>query len=266
MNNVEVFKNEDFGEIRTVMVDEEPWFVGKDITDVLGYINASKALRDHVDDDDKLNNESLSSLGQRGGWLINESGMYSLVLSSKLESAKKFKHWVTSEVLPSIRKHGAYMTEQTLERALTSPDFLIQLATNLKQEQEKNRFLAQQVEEKTEVIEQLQPKVSYYDMILQCGDLLSMTEISKDYGMSAKKMNQLLKDNGVQYFQSGRWFLYARYEGCGYTQSKTHSVVHKDGTPGAKTHMYWTQKGRLFLYDFLKKQGIVPSIEKEEVG
>ena len=104
MDNLQIFKNEKFGEIRTLLINDEPWFVGKDVTEILGYSNPSKALSDHVDEEDKLNNKSLSSLGQRGGWIINESGLYSLILSSKLPTAKKFKKWVTSEVLPSIRK------------------------------------------------------------------------------------------------------------------------------------------------------------------
>ena len=108
MSELTIFKNQDFGEIRTILINDEPYFVGKDVTEILGYQNASKAISDHVDEEDKLNNESLSSLGQRGGWLINESGLYSLILSSKLPSAKKFKRWVTSEVLPEIRKTGAY--------------------------------------------------------------------------------------------------------------------------------------------------------------
>lgn len=110
MKNLQVFKNEQFGEVRVMEHNGEPWFVGKDVAEILGYTNASKALTDHVDPEDKLNNESLSSLGQRGGWLINESGLYSLILSSKLPAAKKFKRWVTAEVLPSIRKHGFYET------------------------------------------------------------------------------------------------------------------------------------------------------------
>lgn len=114
MENLQIFKNEEFGEIRTVTVNNEPWFVGKDIAEVLGYTNASKALSDHVDEEDKLNNESLSSLGQRGGWLINESGLYSLILSSKLPTAKKFKHWVTSEILPTIRKTGGYVSNDDM--------------------------------------------------------------------------------------------------------------------------------------------------------
>ena len=103
-----VFDNADFGEVRTVVIDGEPWFVGKDVAKCLGYTNPSKALADHVDDDDKLNNKTLSSLGQRGGWLINESGMYALIFGSKLKKAREFKRWVTSEVLPALRKTGHY--------------------------------------------------------------------------------------------------------------------------------------------------------------
>lgn len=108
MKDLMNFENAEFGQMRTVTINNEPWFVGKDVTDILGYTNSSKALADHVDEEDKLNNESLSSLGQRGGWLINESGLYSLILSSKMPTAKKFKRWVTSEVLPSLRKTGSY--------------------------------------------------------------------------------------------------------------------------------------------------------------
>ena len=119
---LQVFKNAEFGSVRSTMVNGEPYFVGKDVAEILGYVNASKALADHVDDDDKLNNDSLSSLGQRGGWLINESGLYSLILSSKLPAAKRFKRWVTSEVLPAIRRHGLYAVDDMLN----NPDALIE--------------------------------------------------------------------------------------------------------------------------------------------
>lgn len=115
---IQIFKNEQFGQIRMIMQGDEPWFVGKDVAEILGYTNPSKALADHVDEEDKLNNESLSSLGQRGGWLINESGLYSLILSSKLETAKAFKRWVTAEVLPSIRKHGEYASPRKAQQRL----------------------------------------------------------------------------------------------------------------------------------------------------
>ena len=253
MNELKIFKNSEFGEIRTVEIDGEPWFVGKDVAEILGYANPSKALSDHVDEEDKLNNESLSSLGQRGGWLINESGLYSLILSSKLSTAKKFKRWVTSEVLPSIRRTGAYGVQvpRTLKEAL-------QLAL---EQEEKLEALQLDNSIKTQQIAELQPKATYYDLILQCRDLLSMTEIAKDYGMSAKGMNKKLHELGVQYTQSGVWFLYAKYQSEGYTQTKTQNYNKPDGTQGARTHMYWTQKGRLFLYDFLKSKGILPLIE-----
>lgn len=119
---LQVFKNAEFGSVRSTMVNGKPYFVGKDVAEILGYVNASKALADHVDDDDKLNNDSLSSLGQRGGWLINESGLYSLILSSKLPAAKRFKRWVTSEVLPAIRRHGLYAVDDMLN----NPDALIE--------------------------------------------------------------------------------------------------------------------------------------------
>ena len=118
IKEIQIFANDQFGEVRTLNKDGEPWFVGKDIAEILGYTNPSKALADHVDDEDKLNNETLSSLGQRGGWLINESGLYSLILSSKLPTARAFKRWVTSDVLPAIRKHGEYTAPKVSQKRL----------------------------------------------------------------------------------------------------------------------------------------------------
>ena len=127
---IKIFNNAEFGEVRIFDKNGEPWFVGRDVCNILGYANASKAIADHIDIDEKLYNESLSSLGQRGGWLINESGLYSLILSSKLPNAKRFKHWVTSEILPSIRKHGMYATDELIN----NPDVFIQVLQELKAE------------------------------------------------------------------------------------------------------------------------------------
>ena len=159
MNSIKIFENAEFGSIRTTTVNGEVMFVGKDITDILGYANSSKALSDHVDDEDKLNNDSLSSLGQRGGWLINESGLYSLILSSKMPNAKKFKHWVTSEVLPSIRRTGSYQAPQSntdksksLEvkemnaRVRMSNQYLKLASVNTLSEQYKNILVAKSAE------------------------------------------------------------------------------------------------------------------------
>lgn len=257
-NNLTTFTNAEFGEIRTCTIHGEPWFVGKDIATILGYSNPRKAIGDHVDEEDKTDGVTIRDpIGrEQNPIFINESGLYSLILSSKLPTAKKFKHWVTSVVLPSIRKHGAYMTDEVLKKALTSPDFLIQLATELKETES-------ELEEAHRAIETMEPKASYYDVILNCKDLVPTTVIAKDYGMSARRFKNLLHDMRVQFKQGKRWFLYAKYEGFGYTQSKTDSYNKPDGTQGCSTRMCWTQKGRMWLYDFLKNNDILPVIERD---
>lgn len=266
MNNIKIFENAEFGSVRTLEVNGEPYFVGKDVAEILGYNNPNEAISDHIDEEDKLNSKTLSScelnLGQRGGWVINESGLYSLILSSKLPKAKEFKHWVTSEVLPSIRKHGAYMTDAVLHRAITEPDFLIQLATELKEEQEKRRALESTVAVQSQQITELQPKASYYDVVLNSKDLLSIGKIAKDFGKSAVWLNKWLHEQGVQYKQGEIWLLYQKYAEQGYTNTKTQTYNGSDGAVHTKVHTYWTQKGRLFIYDLLKTNGILPLIER----
>ncbi len=151
--NVMLLDNPEFGQFRMLMIDGKEYFVGKDIANILGYSNASKALSDHVDEEDKLNNETLSSLGQRGGWLINESGLYSLIFSSKLPTAKKFKRWVTNEVLPSIRKHGMYIPNTTLNQIMNSPDRIIELVTRLKEERDLRVQLEKEMEQMNRTLE-----------------------------------------------------------------------------------------------------------------
>lgn len=194
MHEIKIFENPHFGKVRTLEIEGEPWFVGKDVAEVLGYQNPSKALADHVDAEDKLNNETLSSLGQRGGWLINESGLYSLVLSSKLPTAKAFKRWVTSEVIPSIRKHGAYMTPDKLEDILLNPDTLITLATELKKERAAREHL--------EGLRRLdKPKVIFADAVCASKRSILVGELAK-----------LLKQNGVEIGQN-RLFEWLRNNG-----------------------------------------------------
>lgn len=251
-NDLMVFQNQEFGEIRSILINDEPWFVGKDVASVLGYSNPSKVLTDHVDPEDKLNNDSLSSLGQRGGWLINESGMYSLILSSKLPNARKFKRWVTGEVLPSIRKHGAYLTPDKVEEVLLNPDTIIKIAQNLKEEQEKRRQLEIENNE-------LKPKANYCEQVLQSESAVVTTQIAKDYGMSPQALNSILHELGVQYKVDGQWVLYSKYQDKGYTKSCT--VIDRFGEPRMQTK--WTQKGRLFIYQMLKTIGVLPNIERE---
>jgi len=148
MKKLEIFQNKSFGRIRTLAINNEPWFVGKDVAEILGYAKPENAIANHVDEEDKTSTliQGSGSNYKSKAIIINESGLYSLVLSSKLPSAKEFKRWITHEVIPAIRKHGAYMTEDTLEKALTSPDFLIQLATQLKEEKEKRLAAEKQIE------------------------------------------------------------------------------------------------------------------------
>ena len=160
--------------------------------------------------------------------------------------------------MPSIRKHGLY----AIDDILNNPDIAIAALTKLKEEREARKTLETENKIQAQQIAELKPKATYYDLILQSKDLLSMTSIAKDYGMSAAKMNKLLHELGIQFNQSGVWFLYAKYQTGGYTQTKTHNYAKSDGTQGTAVHMYWTQKGRLFLYDLLKNVRILPLIER----
>lgn len=253
--------NYESSEVRTIQKNGEPWWVLADVCKVLDLSNPSK-VADRLEPDEKANFE----LGLRGGATncINESGLYAVILRSDKPKAKPFRRWVTNEVLPSIRKHGAYMTDQTLERALTSPDFLIELATQLKAEQAQRKQLETTVAVQNQQIAELQPKASYYDVVLNCKDLISIGKIAKDYGWSAQKLNEYLHKHGVQYKQGKTWLLYQDYAGMGYTSTKTHVYHGDDGREhAAEPHTYWTQKGRLFIYDLLKSDGIYPLIERE---
>lgn len=186
MNEIQIFNSPEFGQVRTLVIDNEPWFVGKDVAEVLGYANASKALKDHVEDEDKLNNDSLSSLGQRGGWLINESGLYSLILSSKLPSAKKFKRWVTSEVLPALRKTGQYQVKELSGSELMAKALI-----------EAQSVLAA----KDKQIEEMKPKALFADAVATSHTSILVGELAK-----------ILKQNGIDMGQK-RLFAWLREKG-----------------------------------------------------
>ena len=256
MNNELInFHHEMFGDIRAIEKDGEPWFVGKDVAEALGYKDTVNALKAHVDEEDKAGWQITTQFGNKKAVIINESGLYSLVLSSKLPQAKVFKHWVTAEVLPSIRRHGAYATAPTIEKIIASPEFGIALLKNLQQEQNMRREAEQRVRK-------LQPLADYTALILACPETVSVSQVAQDYGMSAVAFNRILNRAGIQYSVGGQWVLYAAYKDRGLVQSYTFNYRHNDGTDGCRMYTRWTQRGRLFLYDILKKMGIIPMIEK----
>jgi prophage antirepressor-like protein len=402
-NELIIFENKAFGKVRTILINGEPWFVGKDVATALGYTNHNQALRNRVDDEDKkmgARNATLSikdSLGRNQyPSFINESGLYSLVMWSKLPTAKKFKRWVTSEVLPAIRKtggdtanaetmtnedalqcedtdsfersrstheiininnvrgyldkengtaylnaedvargfgftqekngveyirwdrvnqylhefgfsplvgkddflpenmvyrlgfkasneaaqkfqavladevlpairkHGAYLTPEKIEEVLLNPDTLIKLATELKAEREARKCAELEAASAKQVIGELKPKAAYTDLILSSNNTVPITVIAKDYGMSAKVFNEMLHALHVIYKLREQWLLYAKYQNKGYTHSKTFHLTLSSGRTACKMQTEWTQKGRLFLYQLLKKHGIIPMIERDD--
>lgn len=262
MNGIQIFQNAEFGSVRTADINGVPYFVGKDVAEILGYSNTRKALLDHVDEEDKTDGVTIrDSIGrEQAPVLINESGLYRLILSSKMPNARRFKRWVTSEILPTIRKHGVYATDELI----ANPDLAIAAFTALKEEREKNRLLEQTTAVQKQQIAEMKPKASYYDVVLNCKDLISTSTVAKDYGKSAIWMNRYLHEKGVQFKQGEIWLLYQKYAEKGYTNTKTHSYSANDGTIHTKPHTYWTQKGRLFVYELLKADGILPTMEQED--
>ena len=226
------------------MVDGETYFVGKDVASALGYKNTKDALIRHVDVDDKEWSGITTPLGTQQATIINESGLYSLILSSKLDSAKRFKRWVTSEVLPAIRKNGRY-----------------ELESKAKELQQQNRVLESKNILLEEITAQQKPLTDYARIILSSTQTVTVTQIAQDYGMSPVRMNQLLFKLHIQHKVGGQWILYIPFLNKGYVQSFSSYFVKENGEVQVKVHTRWTQSGRLFLYGELKKAGILPLIE-----
>lgn len=255
MNELRIFQNTQFGNVRVAInKSEEPMFVGVDVATVLGYENPQKAIRDHVDEEDrgycKLSdiqgvNETLPPHMKAANLLtINESGVYSLIIRSNLPAAKQFKRWITNEVLPSIRKHGAYITGETLAQMLQNPDNLIELLTALKSGKERNTALSIQNEMNARNIEAMQPKVEYYDTVLQSDTLVPTEVIAAQLGISAIKLNKFLCEYNIQRKVNGVYVLCADMRGKGYEGYKTYCYSDSNtGKVKTKKHMYWTEKG-----------------------
>lgn len=261
-NKIEVFTKAEFGELRTVNVGDKIMFVASDVAKALGYSRPADAITAHCKGSVKRR------LPTNGGMqelkIIPEGDVYRLITHSKLPAAEKFESWVFDEVLPSIRKHGAYMTEDTIKKAMTEPDFIIKLATELKKEQEQNKQLTETCSQQKQVIGELKPKADYVDRILKSNSLVTITQIAKDYGMSGQGMNKVLHDLHIIYSCNKQWLLYSQHQAKGYTFSETVDIPREDGTTKVVMNTKWTQKGRLFLYETLKKRNLLPLIERKE--
>lgn len=257
MNEMQIFENPEFGEVRTVEIDGEPWLVGKDVARALGYANPRKALDDHVDLEDKLQGDGVTirdSMGrEQHPTLINESGLYSLVLSSKLPGAKKFRRWVTSEVLPSIRKTGGYNLPKDYPSALRA----------LADAEEQRLALAAENERQRQVIAEFKPMRQYLDTILSSEGTMATTQIAADYDISAKQLNKILHEEGLQRNVNGQWILYREHMGKGYTKSETIAITRSDGRPDTKMYTKWTQKGRVLIHNILTRRGILPVMDRQ---
>ena len=238
-NTIQIFENKEFGNIRTMRDEKgEPLFCAKDVCDALGYDQTHKAVKRHVEEGDGTKRPTPTTSGIQQMLFINESGVYSLILGSKLESARRFKHWVTSEVLPSIRKQGGYMVVRPDEsdEAIMARALEIAHATLMRRDEE---------------IARLKPKADYADQVLDSVSCLTTTQVAKGMGMTAMELNRILCEKGIQYGQSGQYLLYASYARQGLAQNRTRTFLDLFGTVHTTSQLVWTEKGKEFIHKLL---------------
>ena len=263
MNEIKVFDNPQFGKVRTAGTSENPLFCLPDVCKALG-LNASH-VRERLEDGGVSTDTITDNLGRtQVANFVNEDGLYDVILDSRKPEAKTFRKWVTSEVLPSIRKTGQYSANvpQTFSQAL------MLAAKQQEQIEEQRAALAQQGEEIVKLSNEvmtMKPKATYYDLILNNPSTVTITQIAQDYGMSAKKFNQILCDFRIQHKVNKQWILYADNINKGYVQSKPTNIPLANGTEKVVYNTEWTQKGRIFLYEKLKQAGVLPMIENKEL-
>jgi prophage antirepressor-like protein len=259
MRDMKIFNHKEFGELSILIINGKEYFPASRCAAILGYTNTRDAISRHCRG--VVKHDIIDNLGRTQVMnFIPEGDLYRLIIRSNLPKAEQFERWVFDEVLPSIRKFGLYATDALIDDILNNPDLGIKLFTEYKQAKERAKQLELETAKQKQIIGELRPKASYYDLIVQNKSLVPITKIAKDYGMSGRAMNKLLHELGVQYKMGNTWLLYQDYADQGYTQSKTHTIDAERSV----MHTYWTQKGRLFLYDLLKnKRGLLPVIERK---
>ena len=248
---------------------ENPLFLAKDVAEWIEHSKVSMMLQS-IDEEEKVKVNNVYSENRTGGngtWFLTEDGFYEVLMQSRKPIAKQFKKEV-KKILKDIRKNGMYATDELLD----NPDLLIAAATKLKEEraarlkaEEEKERLQLESKQKDQIIGELKPKADYTDVILKSKSLVTTTQIAKDYGMSGRDFNKKLHELKVQYKQNEQWLLYSKYHDKGYTHSETITITRSNGIKDTKMNTKWTQKGRLFLYDLLKENGILPMIEMEDM-
>ena len=269
MNELKIFSNQEFGDVRTIVEDDKILFCASDVASALGYSNISKAINDHcphvtkryigVETGRKADGTPAIQNVQMN--FIPEGDIFRLVVRSKLPTAIKFEGWVFDDVIPSIRKHGAYLTPDKIEEVLTNPDTIIRLATELKQEREAKQKVLVALEQVNKELEEAKPKLTYYDTILNSVGTMTSSQIGADYGMSAIKLNRILNEQKLIKKVNNQWILYVKYQNQGLTESKTFDVEH-GSIIGSYVSTRWTQKGRLKIHEILTKLGYVANVDK----
>lgn len=274
MNEIQIFDNPEFGIIRTAGTSEQPLFCLADLCHAIGIKDVSRCAS-RLDDDVRQTHPIQDGLGRtQQATFVTEAGMYDVVIRSDSPQAKPFRKWVTSDVLPTIRKTGSYeisipsyQIEDPIERAekwIEEEKVRKQLQIENKKQKEQIDVQNEQISEMSEAIIEMKSKTEYLDIILKSKGTVTATQIAQDYGMSAKRFNVLLRNKGIQHKVNGQWILYGKYIANGYVHSKAIDITHKDGRKDVAYNTEWTQRGRLFLYDTLKKDGVLPIIEQNK--
>ena len=258
----QIFSKENLGSVRTIFANNEVWFCAKDVCGILEIKNVTQAVK-RLDEDER----SMFNIGRQGNTnFINESGLYTLILRSDKKEAKPFRKWITSEVIPAIRKTGMYMTDNVWDTITNNPEKLGEVLINYGKVKRELEQLEEENQIQKQLIAEYKPIKEYVDTILSSEDTMTTTQIAADYGFSAYELNKTLNEQRVVRKVGGQWILYIEYMNKGYTKSETMTVKKKDGTDKVVANTKWTQKGRLFIHNLLENLGIKANMDREKEG
>ena len=262
MKTIKIFRHEQFGEIRICLADAKELFCLSDVCKALAIGNPSDVKRrlsgrgvDTIET--PIKNQYGTVVAQKLSY-IDEPNLYRCIFQSRKAEAEQFQNWVFEEVLPSIRRNGAYLTDDALAHFAEDPDYGIKLLNTLKRERTERLALMKENATLSMENERMKPMADYCAKILACTDTVTVTQIAQDYGMTAQDFNEMLADMGIQYRCGRQWILYSGYKQQGYVQSATTTYTRFDGTKGVRVSSRWTQLGRIFLYERLKGEGVMP--------